>query len=148
VTVTRPFSANLYPWLEQVAGVPRTAITPLRELPDRMFFEDQEGAVLRVFLANNPIVSSPANHGSWVVMSCRWKAAPSAQLCVCRRLDAATGKRDLFYEIDFDFAPWTGERLDWAAKHAFEVLVNKLTNHTTDQDAVMRRLVEAGVVFV
>lgn len=145
--MTRPFTANLYPWLEQVAGVPRDRIQPLRELPDRLYFEDPDNLVLEKFLANGTIISTPKNHGRWIVMSARWPDAPSAQLCVCRRLNAEDGRRDVFYEIDFDFTPWDPTRLDWAAQHTWEVLCNKLSGHTTDQTAMMRRLVESGVVF-
>lgn len=143
----RPFAANLYPWLEQVCGIQRDSIKPLRELPDRLYFEDPANAVLEAFLAKGPIISQPSNHGHWVVLSCRWPSAPSAQLVVCRRLDAITGKRDVFYEVDFDFAPWDMARLDWAAQHTWEVLCNKLTNHTTDQMAMMKKLEESGVAF-
>jgi hypothetical protein len=144
---TLRFTDNLYPWLEQVAGVSRLLVTPLEELPDRLFFEDAGGCVLRSFLAHGPIISTPKNHGRWVVLSLRWKDTPSAQLCVCRRLDAASGERDLFYEIDFDFAPWDPTRLDWAAEHTYEVLCNKLRRQTTDQVVLQKRLAESGVVF-
>ena len=149
MTGKRPFTANLYPWMEQVAGVRRDQITPLRELPDRLYFEDPTNAVPEAFLAQGPIITKPSNHGKWVVLSCRWRSAPSAQLVVCRRLDAANNRRDVFYEIDFDFAPGDDfARLDWLAEHSYEVACNHLTGRTTDQDEVMKRLAAAGVVFV
>lgn len=144
------FRSNFLPWLEQCAHVDPKLITITEELPDRLFFEDPNAKVMQAFWAasRKPIFSQPANHGTWVSGSLRWEAAPSCQLIICRRLvKGTTDRHELFYGVDFDKAPWTTKRLDWMARHTFEVFCNKVSGQLTDQGVIRFGLMQSGIVF-
>lgn len=114
------------------------------QFTDRLFLKDPGLLIVQVLWMEN--ASSDANdpcHGKSCVASLRERSVPSLQCCVHRGFNATTGKKYLYYEVDFDKAP--PSKPVWVMVHLGECAVNVLTHGKTDQAAIQRGLIKRGM---